>query len=122
MAEYCQVCGKPAEDEAFLEGARVWLCGKCLRFGKAVAKPRPVPAAHAAVGPARFGEVGVVDGFGGIIRKAREGRRISLPDLAKKIFVNEKELAKIEREELTPAEGVARKLERELGIKLLQTE
>lgn len=115
MAESCQVCGKPASTEAFLEGARVWLCANCLKFGRAVAvRQRPAPT-----GPVGFGEVNAVEGFGQLIKRAREARKISAGDLARKIFVNEKELVRIERGGLVPSEGVARKLERELGIRLL---
>ena len=111
------MCGKPASTEAFLEGARVWLCAKCMRFGKAVAVRLKAPQARAG-GSVELGEI---DDPGGAVKRAREARRISVGDLAKKIFVNEKELMKIERGELVPSEGVARKLERELGIKLLET-
>ncbi len=117
--ESCQVCGRPAQTEAFLEGARVWLCNNCLRFGRAVEVRRPA-ASRPAPAPTGGGEVGVVDGFGAAVRRGREAKRLSVAELARKIFVNEKELAKIEREELVPAEGVARKLERELGVKVLE--
>jgi len=118
--EYCQVCGAPASTEAFLEGARVWLCAKCLRFGKAVAKKIDYPAGVAPLPKSR--ESVLAEGFGETLKKAREARRLSVPELAKKIFVNEKELAKIEREELRPSEAVARKLERELGVTILVEE
>ena len=117
LAEYCQVCGKPASTEAFLEGARVWLCAKCLRFGKTVAVRPRMPQARLG----SSGEMEEIENPGEAVKRAREARRISVGDLAKKIFVNEKELMKIERGELVPSEGVARKLERELGIKLLET-
>ncbi|MCX6768163.1 MAG: helix-turn-helix domain-containing protein [Candidatus Micrarchaeota archaeon] len=143
--EYCHVCGAPAETEAFLEGAKVWVCGRCVKFGKAVgakpaaraAVPMAFPAGGGAGGrfggsggfrspvaraPARMRTMSVVDGFGAAVKGAREARKLSAGDLAKKLFVNEKELAKIEREELRPTEAVAKKLERELGIKLLGEE
>ncbi len=119
--EYCHVCGAPAEAEAFVEGARVWVCARCLGFGRAVKAVEPA-AAVSRVGLARRKEVVVADGFGEIIKRAREAKKLSVGDLAKKIFVNEKELARIEREALRPSEAVARKLERELGIMLLVEE
>jgi len=118
------VCGAPAEAEVFLEGARVWVCSKCARFGRVVKPAKPAAASPGAgAGPAvRARKLVVAEGFGELVRRAREARGFSVGDFAKKIFVNERELARIERGELRPSVAVARKLERELGITLLVEE
>lgn len=117
----CQVCGKPAALEALIEGARVPVCEKCVRFGRIVSRPvvpvkRQAPLKKAVEAPEKL----LVQGFGALVMNAREAAGFSRDELAKKIFIREHELAKIEEEKLRPDERTARKLEFALGIKLYE--
>jgi putative transcription factor len=114
----CHVCGKPASKEIILEGARVWVCGDCAKYGRVVSAPKKIIVKSDAL-PRQ--EIVLVQDFGKIVRNAREKTGFERKELAEKIFVREHELAKIEAGELAPEEKVARKLEHALGIKLFET-
>ena len=62
----------------------------------------------------------VVEGFGKVIKKARERMGVKIAVIAEKINEKASYLDAIENERLTPTFLVARKLEKELGIKLIQ--
>jgi putative transcription factor len=64
-------------------------------------------------------EYSLAEGYGRTVVEAREKHGLSRDDLAKKLFISEHELARIEEEKLKPREQIARKLERELRIKLV---
>ncbi len=64
-------------------------------------------------------ELEVVEGYGRIVRQARERAGLTRQELARKLFILENVLERIENEHLKPNEAVAKKLEKELGITLL---
>jgi len=123
MAElYCDICGKgPVRAQILLEGARMLACGRCMRSGKILhrfddegsIKPRPAPA---TVG----GGDEIVEGYGKIIRSAREKAGIPVAVIAERIKEKENYLKAIEQERFMPTIEVARKLEKELNIKLVE--
>ncbi|MFQ5406500.1 MAG: helix-turn-helix domain-containing protein [Candidatus Micrarchaeia archaeon] len=116
----CDLCGKPAVAQAKVEGATVGVCKSCASFGQVIEKPKPVFAFKKSFkAPKQFS---IVEDYGGLIKKAREKKGLSRNDLAKKIFVTDGELARIEEEHLAPREKVARKLEKELNIVLASVE
>ncbi len=119
LSNDCDLCGKPAVKEALVEGARVSVCERCARFGKEIRLQRPVFASpsHARVAP--IAEYSLADGYGRAISAAREKHGLTREQLAKKLFISEHELERIEGEKLAPREQVARKLELELKIKLV---
>ena len=62
----------------------------------------------------------MVDGFGSIIAWARKKLGLPLEVLAERINEKHSFLDRVEHEKTLPDEKLAHKLERELGIKLLQ--
>jgi putative transcription factor len=70
-------------------------------------------------GPMDSGEE-IVEGYGKIIRKAREKTSLKIAVIGEKINEKESYIDAIENERLRPTIAVARKLERELGIKLIE--
>jgi putative transcription factor len=124
------MCGEDAPIVATIEveGARMRVCARCARFGKAVAPPaEPRPAApRAAPLPRRTAERPVplesdeeiVEDFGERVRVARERKRVSLDDLARAVNEKKSLLAKVETGAFHPDPQLARKLEAALGIKL----
>jgi putative transcription factor len=64
-------------------------------------------------------ELEVVEGYGRLVRGARERAGLTRTELARKLFILENVLERIENEHLRPNEAVAKKLEKELGITLL---
>jgi putative transcription factor len=65
-------------------------------------------------------EYEVVDGYGEIIKKAREKINLSQKELAGRIKIKDNILKRIEAGRLTPDEDLARRIEKELQIKILE--
>ncbi|MFH1750714.1 MAG: multiprotein-bridging factor 1 family protein [Candidatus Micrarchaeota archaeon] len=124
----CYICGKAAVVEAIVEGARVQLCGGCMKYGTPISKPtgvsRPVSStsmktASPASPPIRH-EFSVIEGYGGAVQRARESMGLTRHELAATLFISENIIERIEHEALKPDHKIAEKLEKFLKIKLLQ--
>ena len=137
----CEMCGETIRGMAKLvrvEGAELQVCGRCEKYGTEVQQPKrtdvrrpvasPVPAARpAAIPVARrkrdlfdFMEGEIVDDYAVRIRKARMDKGLSQKDLAMQMKEKEHLVKKIENAELIPEEGVRKKLEKALEIRLLE--
>jgi len=128
----CEICGaeiQGAPQRIVIDGSALEVCKGCARFGKPEDKWSPVPRkmvpverAFAVARPKprdHFKDLmELAPDFGRKLRKAREGQGLSLEDLAAKIKEKATLLRKIEREEISPEDGVRKKLERELKIVL----
>ena len=129
MAELsCDICGAtPIRAQILLEGAKLLACGRCAKSGKILHYFRDEEEAerpHAMSGPPPKSigqEEEVVEGFGEIIRKARQKKKITIEELGLKIQEKANFLHAIETERLKPTVPVAKKLEKELGIKLIES-
>jgi putative transcription factor len=122
----CDVCGRDDVRAVILiEGAKMVACGSCARSNKILYRLDENEEGHTVeLKPKRKGPMDsseeVVEGYGLIIRKAREKSGLKISVIAEKINEKESYLDAIENERLTPTFLVARKLERELGIKLIE--
>lgn len=97
-------------------------CAECAERGVIIRKVREHSETRKRV-PRQEGEekeVVLVDDYGRRIREGRERLGMSIEDLAKRLRVREGYLHKIEEGELTPTDGLARKLEKLLGIQLFE--
>lgn len=141
----CEMCGETIRGAPKLvrvEGAELQVCSKCEKFGTAVqqvrrtdiraplkaagGRPAPAPAGGAAqVRHKRdmfdFMEGEIVDDYAVRIRHAREEKGLSQKDLAMQMKEKEHLIRKIENSELIPEEDVRRKLEKVLGIRLIDS-
>jgi putative transcription factor len=139
----CEMCGETIRGTPKLvrvEGAELSVCSKCEKFGTEVqqvrrtdirvppkvtgAKPAPAPVGgKAPVWHKRdmfdFMEGEIVDDYAVRIRHAREEKGLSQKDLAMQMKEKEHLIKKIENAELIPEEGVRKKLEKALDIRLL---
>ena len=121
----CEICGRQDGGIlAIIEGAKLYVCPGCSRGGKIISVPQP-PAKKQLASTPSFGagartELEVVDDYGRTIRAAREKMGLPLSVLAERISEKESYLDRIEKESAKPAETVAKKLEHELGIRLLE--
>lgn len=140
----CEMCGEIIRGTPKLvrvEGAELSVCSKCEKFGtevqqvrrtdirvsqKAVgSRPAPAPAGRAA--PVRkrdmfdFIEGDIVDDYAARIRRAREEKGLSQKELAMQMKEKEHLIRKIENSELIPEEDVRKKLEKTLGIRLIDS-
>ena len=124
----CEICGSEVRHlrTVVVDRATLDVCDRCSRFGKPV-ETRPAPdkqgrAPRRATG-SRSASVGriqtdydVVDGYGALIRSAREKRGLTQEDLGKKAST----IHRLESESLAPSIALARKLERFLKVRLLE--
>ncbi|ABS55980.1 helix-turn-helix domain protein [Methanoregula boonei 6A8] len=138
----CEMCGETIRGAPKLirvEGAELQVCAKCGKFGTEVQQPRrtdmlrpgaPRPApgsrAPASSAPAQrkrdmfdYMEGEIVEDYAERVRNARMEKGISQKDLALQLMVRELLIKKIEKGELIPEEEVRKKLEKVLGIKLV---
>ncbi|MCK4713998.1 MAG: TIGR00270 family protein [Candidatus Aenigmarchaeota archaeon] len=122
MAE-CEICG--AEDADYItliEGAKLRTCTACARGGKVLKVPERAPVRRGPPAVVKRGklELDIVSDFGSRIVTARKRMHIERKVLAE--LINEKEsfLDRVERGKSMPNEMLARKLEKELGIKLFE--
>jgi len=111
----CDICGRPATTKAIVEGATLSVCARCVAYGRELS----APAIRRPNQPRPMVELEAVEGYGRTVRQARERAGLTRLELARKLFILENVLERIENEHLAPNEAVARKLEKELGITLL---
>lgn len=139
----CELCGKVMDryHEVIIDGVKMKVCHDCAKYGKEVTKrvitvqrepsvrappkptlvrpvPRPQPRRKVSSGTDDFEEP-VID-FGKTIRKRREDMGLSQEELANKLQEKKNLVAKIEREEMKPDKQTARKIEKLMGIKIME--
>ena len=124
----CDICGAtPIRAQILLEGAKLLACGRCARSGKILQyfddeEEAERPHIMSAPPPKSIGrEDEIVEGFGGIIHKARQKKNLTIEQLGLNIQEKANFLHAIETERLKPTVAVAKKLEKELGIKLIES-
>ena len=135
MAE-CEMCGKKVGTRRYMvEGTVMNLGLECAKYGTALdaATPAP-PGSQAAVqqGLERRAQRmtsksvyeqeswTIVDGYGPLIHKAREAKGLTYEQLGNKVSARVPELKHIEAGKLRPGDDLAKKLEKELGITLME--
>lgn len=132
----CELCGAevPRLKNVAIESTILSVCVDCTRFGEPVAAPASRPSTMPPVIAQRLearqrrmtpkdvyaeaGQLELTEDFPQTIRSARESRGWKQADLGAKINEKVSVIAKLESGTITPGDGLVRKLERELGIKL----
>jgi putative transcription factor len=110
---FCEICGEAkATARVKLDGIIFDVCEECTRFGNRLAE-REVVKREAALPEERED---IVPDYAERIRKAREGRGMSLEELAGAILVKRSALAKVESGKMLPDSKLVKKLEKFLGI------
>jgi putative transcription factor len=124
----CDICGRPdARAVILVEGAKMVACAGCVRMGKILyrldegeeSETLAIKMRPRSAGPMEESEE-VVEGYGRIIKKARDKAGLKLEVIAEKINERESYVDAIENGRMKPPLAVARKLERELGVKLVE--
>ncbi|MEM4360823.1 MAG: multiprotein bridging factor aMBF1 [Candidatus Anstonellaceae archaeon] len=125
----CESCGKKIEkNQAYLvliEGAKLNVCRECSTLGTIIQKPlssqsKSSPSPNSKENLKDL-EYELVDGYGQKIYQARQKLGISLAVLAERLSQKESYLERIEKEKTIPPLSLVKKLEYELGIKLLSS-
>ncbi|MFH1394302.1 MAG: multiprotein-bridging factor 1 family protein [Candidatus Micrarchaeota archaeon] len=121
----CDICGRDdVRAVVLIEGAKMLACGGCMRGGKVLHRlteeDEGMPAIQikekAPMGESRD----IVEGYGRIIKNARDKARIPVAVVAERISEKESYLDAIENGRIMPTFQVARKLEKELKVKLIE--
>lgn len=137
----CEMCGETIRGAPKLvrvEGAELQVCSKCEKYGTevqqvrrtdlvrpAMAKAGSVRAPAAAPSAYRkrdmfdYIEGDIVDDYHERIKRARLEMGLSQKDLALQMKEKEHLIQKIENHDLIPEENVRKKLEKVLGIRLI---
>ncbi len=133
MALTCEICGRPIRGQAYkilVAGAVLTVCESCRRYGTPLPSRPPQPHRVMPVRRARpvrrverglFGEeLRVVDDFNIVVRRARESLGWTQDFLASQVGEKVSVIRRIEAGSLTPSIELARRLEKALGVRLLE--
>jgi uncharacterized protein (TIGR00270 family) len=116
----CEICGKPSDGRiAIVEGAKMQVCPQCEHLGRTVWVPQPERREEPARSRAPM-EFEVIEGYGQKVKSTREKRGLSIEELAKKINEKANYLERVEHEKTLPSESLCHRLQKELGIKLME--
>lgn len=117
----CEMCGrKNAEYKAIIEGTELTVCDKCAKHGKILRKPKPIIKTKQE--PQKKHEITekIIPNYSQKIRKARVKNNMTQEEFAKKLNIKESLLHKIENSAFKPSIPLARKLEKNLKINLIE--
>ena len=140
---FCEMCGKnvPKTQKVRVEGTVLLVCDSCAHFGVPVDPPKKQVQTVVIESPPKSSthfipkqkvnhpkkkqsdseDIFVVPEYAQIVREARERLSWTQEDLASKLLEKKNVLSKIERGDLQPDIKLARKLEKLLDIKLLES-
>lgn len=141
----CELCGRAINHyhEVIIDGVHMRVCDDCAKYGKeikrkntsvqgipAIPRKAETPVVHnrfpAPAIPRRRTIVNVddfeepIEDFGKYMKKRREQMGLSQEELAAKLQEKKNLVAKIEREEIKPDKQTAKKIEKIMGIKILE--
>jgi putative transcription factor len=120
----CVLCGKETKElvKVEVEGAEIEICKNCAAAGNfKIKEERKIyrPIKRKVVLPISE-DFDFVQDYGEMIKKAREAKGFSRKELAKILGEKESMVKRIEEEKALPYEKLREKIEKILGIKLLQ--
>ncbi len=120
----CEICGKITElVKCSVEGCEMSVCRNCARFGSVTEREPETKAAGAKQirPPAKQDEEEpVIVGASVKVKDARERKGLTQEQLAKAVAEKESVIHRIESGAMMPTLATAEKLERFLGIKLIE--
>jgi len=121
----CEICGKETSIiyVVEVEGAVMNVCAECAKGKKVIEKmdlSKQKDERREAAQPNEEDEEEIIEHYGEAIRKAREKLGLPLNVLAERISEKASTLLRIEEEKTLPSDKIVKKLEKELGIKLLE--
>ena len=121
MVSGCEICGRgEAVAIISIEGAKMAACRACSSHGKILYRVEEEKL-EKVVSIAKTQEVeDIVETYAKLIHSKRESIGLPIPVVAERINERESYLENIERGHLKPTIAVARKLEKELGVKLIE--
>ncbi len=118
----CEICGSArAVKKVIVEGVVFNACSNCASLGKEIVEKARVPnnTQHRGFRPRNIQE-DIVENFPEILRKSISRQGLKYEELARKINENESYLRRVVRGDTMPTIKLAKKLEKALGIKLIE--
>ncbi|MBN1280822.1 MAG: TIGR00270 family protein [Candidatus Thermoplasmatota archaeon] len=135
----CELCGRECKGgrEAIIDGAKMFVCPDCLRYAEggteqpAAPYSSPTPKPHQPlfrrtqkperdIYKDRGMEKELVANWNHLIEDARKKKGLTREELGFRIGERTVTIAKLENGDLRPSDHTTAKLEKELGIKLLE--
>src|SRR3989339_349020 len=117
----CELCGsKTAQYDVEIEGTIMKVCVDCSKFGEIKNKKKIDVIVREKRPEFKEPEYLFIKGFGSKVKSAREKLGLKQEEMAKRLNERESLLHQIESEHIKPNVDLARKLERELRIKILE--
>ncbi len=119
----CEICGRRTSKlyKIRLEGAEMLVCENCKKYGELISEvSEPKPVKKVVKKPKVEKEEVVVENYAEIIRGIREKLGLTQADFAKKLGERESLMRKIEDGKLIPTIQLAKKIEREFGVHLVE--
>ncbi|DAC72090.1 MAG TPA: TIGR00270 family protein [Thermoplasmata archaeon] len=134
----CELCGRECKGgkEAIIDGAKMFVCPDCMKFAEASVQPEPVRTSYAPQ-PQQFFkkktqkaerdiykdkgmERELVTNWNQLIEHARKKKGLTREELGFRIGERTVTIAKLENGDLRPSDQTIAKLEKELGIHLME--
>ncbi len=120
----CEMCGRaPATIRVSIEGSILSLCDACGKYGKAVGRiafAQPKKAKEMTKTRPEEENEFVVANCGQLLKQKREQLGLKQEEFARKIAVKESVLHKMETNAMVPGIEEARRIEKALGLKLIE--
>ncbi|MBI4399808.1 TIGR00270 family protein [Candidatus Micrarchaeota archaeon] len=117
--EECEICGTGESGyRVMVEGAKLNVCSDCSKHGKLITGP--MPERRRVFQKRAEKELDLVPGYGQIVKNARLKMKIERTVLAEMLNEKESFIARIEEESTRPSEQLARRMEKQLEVKLLE--
>ncbi len=116
----CELCGKQAElVNAIIEGTEMSVCSECSKFGRVIKKPVSVKKFVPKRPEKEIIQV-IVPDYAKVIKYSRERKNLTQKDFARLISEKESVVHNLEIGKHEPSINLARKLEKILGINLVE--
>lgn len=133
----CEICGKPISGKPLrtkIDGSVLEVCKECAKFGRVQkAPPTPIPNRTTKKNTNNVNKRQkyqkkqkddpvdeIVEDYNTLVRKARESKGWSREELGEKIYEKVSVINRIESGKMEPDLKLAKKLEKNLNIKLIE--
>ncbi|MHA1299793.1 MAG: multiprotein bridging factor aMBF1 [Candidatus Helarchaeota archaeon] len=129
----CDICGRPIFGKPitkYIEGAKLLVCPNCSRFGKPVKTPKTTSVKPKITKRRKRSYSGIkkqtdfilIENFGTVIRKARENKKWTQDELARKLKEPLSLIKRIEKNKINPSFKIVKKIEGLLNISLREVD
>jgi putative transcription factor len=134
----CELCGRECKSgrEAIIDGAKMYVCSDCIKYAESPVQEEPVRITHPPqtqrfivkkiqkperdIFKDKKMEKELVSNWNHLIEQARKKKNLTREELGFKIGERTVTIAKLENGDLRPSDQTIVKLEKELGISLME--